>query len=275
MKRLITIGTLLLLLSGALRAQAPAGGGDSSFLLVRTYEGDIANAALDNLQNLYILSSTGQVRKYNAAGDSVGVYNAVRNYGKLTSIDVTNPLKVLLFYKDFTSVVVLDRFLAPLATLDLRRLNILQPSAVGLSYDNNIWVFDEYDNKLKKIDEQGNRLSETSDLRAAFGEGIHPQKILSGDRVVYLADTTGPVYVFDNYGSFQKRIVLPTWQSLALVRNVLVSTQSGMITVYNTSTLMQAQKKHPDFQPYLHSFTSADKFVSFSATRLQVYRYRF
>src|SRR5690349_6855308 len=87
---------------------------DSSFMLVRTYQGDIADAALDNLDNLYIISSTGQIKKYNASGDSMGLYNQVRNFGKLHTLDVSNPLKVVLFYKDFSTVVILDRFLAVL-----------------------------------------------------------------------------------------------------------------------------------------------------------------
>ena len=127
---------------------------DSSFTLVRTYEGDIAGAAMDNLDNLYIVSSNGQVRKFNSSGDSTGLYNQVRNFGQLSSIDVSNPLKLLLFYKDFSTIVTLDRYLSPISTIDLKRFSILQPVAVGLSYDNNIWVYDEYDHKLKKIDEQ-------------------------------------------------------------------------------------------------------------------------
>ena len=164
MKPLIAI---LILCASSLLAGAQT---DSSFTLVRTYTGEIADAALDNLGNLYIVSPGGQIRKFNAAGDSVAIYNQVRNSGKLFSIDVSNPLKILLFYKDFSSVVVLDRFLSAITTVNLKKYSILQPTAVGLSYDNHIWVFDEYDSKLKKIDEQGNLLLETSDFRTALNQ---------------------------------------------------------------------------------------------------------
>ena len=131
---------------------------DSSFLLLRSYTGDVTGVALDNLDNLYVVSSTGQLKKFNNRGDSVGVFNGMRAYGKLQAIDVTSPLRPLLFYKDFSTVVILDRFLANRASLDLRKHNILQPTAIGLSYDNNLWVFDQYDSKLKKVDEGGNLL---------------------------------------------------------------------------------------------------------------------
>lgn len=269
MKRLLII---LCFFSCAARALAQQ---DSSFLLVRSYEGDVADAAIDNLDNLYIISSTGQIKKFNAAGDSVAVYNQVRNFGKLFSIDVSNPLKVLLFYKDFSTVVVLDRLLAKVSTIDLRKFGILQPDAIGLSYDNNIWVFDEYDNKLKKIDEAGNNLTETADLRTVFNAGLTPQKIINDNGLVYVADTASGVYVFDNYGTFKKKVPLRNWQSIAINKNNVISTSNELITVYNTSTLLQTEKRSPLFKPYYHSFTTADKFVSFSTTSLHIYRIRF
>lgn len=246
-----------------------------TFTLVRTYRGDVVNAALDNLDYLYIISSTGQVKKFNPAGDSVAVYNQFKNFGQLFSLDVSNPLKLLLFYKDFSTVVILDRFLAPLATLDLRRFSILQPGAVGLAYDNNIWVFDGYDNKLKKIDEQGNHLLETSDLRTVFNAGIDPQKIISDNGLVYVADTAAGVFVFDNYGTFKKKIVLKNWQSLAVNSNNLIGTTHETITVYNTGTFLQTQRRPPVFKPYVHAFATSNKFVRFSTDSLQIYQFRF
>ena len=246
-----------------------------SFVLVRTYSGNIADVAMDNLDNLYIVSTTGQIKKLNAAGDSVGVYNQTKNYGKLYTIDVSNPLKILLFYKDFSSVVVLDRFLANKSAIDLKRYSILNPSAIGNSYDNNIWVFDEYDNKLKKIDEQGNKLLETADFRTVFNQQISPHKIFSNNSLVYLADTTNGVFVFDNYGSFKKNIPVKHWQTLAIANNNIISTNNGTISVFNSSTQMQSQRRIPFFNPYFHSFITPSKLVSFSSNSVQIYRYRY
>jgi hypothetical protein len=248
---------------------------DSSFTLVRTYNGDITDAAMDNLGNLYIISSTGQIKKFNGAGDSVAIYNQVRNSGKVFTLDVSNPLKVLLFYKDFSSVVVLDRFLTNITTIDLKKFTILQPVAIGLSYDNNIWVYDEYDNKLKKINEQGNILLETIDFRQVFNQSITPQKIINDNGLVYLADTASGIFVFDNYGAFKKKIPLLNWQSIAINKTNIISTTNEMISVYNSSTLLQTQRKNPFFNPYVHSFISADKFVNFSSQELQIYQYRY
>jgi hypothetical protein len=246
-----------------------------SFVLIRTYTGNIADVAMDNLDNLYIVSSTGQIKKLNAAGDSVGVYNQVRNYGKLYTIDVSNPLRLLLFYKDFSTVVILDRFLANQAALDLKRFSVLNPSAIGNSYDNNIWVYDDYDNKLKKIDPQGNKIWETADFRNVFDQPISPQKIVNDNGLVYLADTTKGIFVFDNYGSFKKKIPLKNWQTFTIANNNIISMRNELITVFNSSTQLQTQRRVPFFNPYFHSFITSSKLVNFSNNSVQVYQYRF
>ena len=136
---------MLLILVQHLSAQK-----DSSFTLIKTITGDIVEFTVDNLDNIYILNSRNQVKKLNSNGDSVAVYNDVRKYGQASLLDVSNPLKVLLYYKDFATIVVLDRFLNAVNTIDLRKQNIYQAKAIGQSYDNRIWVYDELENKLKK-----------------------------------------------------------------------------------------------------------------------------
>jgi hypothetical protein len=259
---------LFLFLSCAAAAQ------DSTFRQVRTIKGDVVDAAVDHLDNIYLISSTGQIKKVNAAGDSLAVYNQQKNYGQPHAIDVSNPLKILLFYKDFSTVVVLDRFLSVRATLDLKRFNILQPGAVGLSYDNNIWVFDEYDNKLKKIDEQGVSLQENTDLRNVFAEGLAPQKIINRNGLVYLADTAQGIFVFDNYGAFKKKLPLNRWQSFEVFRDDVVTIGSGSIYFYNPSNFIQRQYRLPSFQPYFHSVIGNGRLMILSKEGMDVYEIR-
>jgi hypothetical protein len=118
MNKLIIL-LLLLCCSASIKAQS-----DSAFTLIKTINGDIIDFTVDNLDNIYILNSRNQVKKLNANGDSVAIYNDVKKFGQATLIDVSNPLKLLLYYKDFATVVVLDRFLNAVNVIDLRKQNI-------------------------------------------------------------------------------------------------------------------------------------------------------
>jgi hypothetical protein len=268
LKKLIFI-LILAITTNASFAQA-----DTAFKLIKTFPGQIADAAIDNLDNIYILTETDQLKKYNATGDSLAVYNNVRRFGKVYSIDVSNPLKVLLYYKDFASIVILDRLLAVRSTIDLRRKNILQVTAMGQSYDNNIWVFDAFDNKLKKIDEEGNILLETPDFRQALGQAITPQQIIDQNKQVYLYDPANGLYVFDRYGTFQRKIPVQGWSNISITDKFILGVGDNALQAYNISSLIQSQQNLPgSFTPYYRYSISNNKLIALSKDAMHIYRY--
>ena len=69
---------------------------ETAFTAAKSVTGEYVDFTVDNLGNYFLLSKNNQLKKLNANGDSVAVFNDVRRYGKLHSIDVANPLKVLL-----------------------------------------------------------------------------------------------------------------------------------------------------------------------------------
>ena len=268
MSKLFKISIVLLLIAPYCQAQA------DSFTLQRRFRTDVVQLAVDNLDNLYVLSSTGQLKKFNAQGDSVGVYNQAKRLGKLYTLDVTNPLKLLLFYKDFSTIIILDRLLTYHGTIDLRKINIIQTSAVGLSYDSNIWLFDEYENKLKKINEQGNVQLETPDFRTLFPDAVRPQQILDQNGTVYLYDPKSGLYLFDYYGAFKKKLPITGWLSLAVFNNYITGIQDNSIQYYNTSTLISGSHKLPVvLQPSDNFKMSNRKLLLWSKDSVSIYNY--
>jgi hypothetical protein len=67
---------------------------DSLFVPYKKIKGDIAAFTADNFDNIYLLNSSDQLKKIAANGDSVGVFNNVRRFGKVAQIDVSNPMRV-------------------------------------------------------------------------------------------------------------------------------------------------------------------------------------
>src|SRR5882757_5489675 len=101
----------------------------SDFVLSKTIQADIVDFTVDNLGNIYVLSKDNRLKKLSPQGDSLAVFNDVRRYGQIASVDATNPLKILVFYREFTTIIELDRFLNIVNIIDLRKLNILQVKA--------------------------------------------------------------------------------------------------------------------------------------------------
>jgi hypothetical protein len=269
MKRVLNI-LLLLFVAVACKAQA-----DTSFKLVRTITGDIVSFTVDNLDNIYILNSRNQVKKLNANGDSVAIFNDVKRFGQATLIDVSNPLKVLLFYKDFATVVVLDRFLNVVNSIDLRKQNILQAKAIAQSYDNKIWVFDELESKLKKVDEDGKILLETPDFRQLFGQAPTPQKIFDQDQYVYLYDSTQSVFVFDYYGALKNKILISGWQNFKVAGKYIFGSNADILHRYEISSFRLDEWKMPEeiYKSRSFNFSSA-RLYALKKDRIEVYSFR-
>ena len=190
---------------------------DSLFRFLKKIEYPISSFTVDNLGELYIINTDNQLKKYDEKGDSIGVFNQVTTYGNLSYVEAQNPWKSILFYKNYSTIVLLDKYLNVISDINLRNQDIFQVNAVTTSYDNNIWLYDEQDNKLKKIDDSGNEIFETIDFRLLFDSVPSPQKIIDNDGFVYLYDPEKGLYIFDYYGSFKSKLPFLHWTDITII----------------------------------------------------------
>lgn len=221
---------------------------DSSFILNITIPGDFTYFTVDNLENIYLVNhATNQLKKINSNGDSAGVFNNVRKYGKLFSIDATNPLKLLLYYKNFSTIVVLDRFLNIRNTINLGKKNIFKVKEIATSYDNNIWLFDEGESKIKKIDDNGDILQETVDFRTLFDTVPSPVHIIDQDGFLYLYDPTKGFYTFDYYGALKNNIPFLNWNNTEVIRKSFYGFGDTTLYHYQTGSMKLIEYSIPAY----------------------------
>ena len=207
--------------------------------LVKSIQGNYKNFEVDNLGNIYLITDNSQLKKINSNFDSIATFNDTRRYGTLTSVDVSNPLKVLLFYKDFSTVLVLDRFLNVVNTIDLRKQGILQISTIASSYDNKIWCYDEIESKLKKIDDNGDILFESTDFRMLFDNPQAVQKIVDSDGKLYCYNKQTGLLAFDYYGGLKHKYSILNLDDIEIINNVLTGYKSDSLITYKLQLFQQ------------------------------------
>jgi hypothetical protein len=247
-------------------------GAPGDFVLTLKVSQDIVDFTVDNLGNIYVLNSDNQLKKLSARGDSLAVFNDVRRYGKITTIDATNPLKLLVYYREFTTVVELDRFLNLINTIDLRKQNILQAKAIGLAYENNIWVFDELDAVLKRIGDDGSLVDQTTDFRQLFDSVPDPSVIRDRGDLVYLYDPTKGVYIFDHYGTLKTHLDLLGWQDFNVIGKNLLGHDDHRFFRYEPGTLnMLEQPIPPEYQGAVRIDITPTIIYVLKKTGLEVY----
>jgi hypothetical protein len=197
----------------------------------------ISDFEIDNLGHLYMLGAQQQIKKLSPSYDSMAVFNDLRNFGKLYSIDVSNPLKVLLFYRDFGTIIILDRFLNTRTILNLRKADIIQASSITQSYDNNIWLYDELESMVKKIDESGKVLTTSPDLRVIFDTPPQPQSLHDYNKYLYAYDSTKGLLVMDYFGAYKNKISFLGWKNLHGISQGIVATDAKGLVYYKPGTL--------------------------------------
>jgi len=82
-------------------------------------------------------------------------------FGKITSVDIINPLQIVLFYEQFNSAVILDNQLNEIQRINFSDIDTsLIVSKIGLSGQNQFWLYNSISQKLLLYDYIKNNLKE-------------------------------------------------------------------------------------------------------------------
>ncbi|MCB9317370.1 MAG: hypothetical protein H6569_14625, partial [Lewinellaceae bacterium] len=177
-------------------------------------------ATADNLGNIYVITTQNAVEKYSPDGTFQFRYSNNR-LGAATALDATNPLKVLVWYADFRTVVFLNRSLTALGELNLIQAGYPEVRTVASAADGNLWLYDEVAFQLKKVTPEGQTKFESQALNLIQSKRIAINCIRDKGAEVLASDAELGVLRFDVYAQFQQ--VLP-WKGIArfaLRRNML------------------------------------------------------
>jgi hypothetical protein len=184
----------------------------------------------DVLGNIYIVKGS-EVIKYNASGTFCCSFSD-RTYGEITSIDVRDPLRILIFYKPFAIIRLLDNNLAEQSLIDLRKLDLADPLLVCTSEIQGTWVYDNATSRLYKFDSAWRPVSLSNDLRQDIMRSIYPVHIAESDYWLIMLDKSS-LLVFDKMGSYFKPIMIDPDNKGLLSHDEWISISGNMIVRLN------------------------------------------
>jgi len=191
----------------------------------------------DKLRQVYIVTEDNQLIKYNESGKELFRFNN-NTLGEIGHIDATDPFNILIYYPDFLTVITLDRTLNITSEFNLYDLDIVEVKAIGMSNDNNIWLYDDVSFKIKKIDRQGKLLEESEDLSMHVAQSIQANFILERENWVYVNDPDIGILVFSNYGQFFKIIDIKELTQFQVIENQLLYSQEGKLFSFHLRSLL-------------------------------------
>lgn len=172
-----------------------------NYELLTTIDTKSRAVTTDFLKNVYAVTEDNKLVKYDSTGTEVATFSDNR-YGTLTTVDATSPFNVLLFYKDFATIVTTDMRLTSKRLFRLSTLGINNAAAACLSYDNYIWVYDTDAARLKKINSNYEVIQQSIDLRLLLGEAVVPNFMVEREGLVYMNVPGMGILMFDLQGTF-------------------------------------------------------------------------
>lgn len=164
---------------------------------------NVQDVDLDPLGNLYVVTSSGAIEKYDATGSKRTVFTQNR-LGHPAAIFARNALKVVAWYPEFRTIVVLDRNLVQLGgTLNLIEKGFQNAVVLCPSIDGHIWLYDEVRFKLLKVSAEGIVLSESQGLDLLLQRGVSLISLVDNGQHVIAHDPAIGLLFFDLFGQYK------------------------------------------------------------------------
>ena len=199
---------------------------------------------VDNLDNVYLLSARDELLKYDNKGNLRWRYNNNR-FGKLHSVDVSDPLRIVLFYADFQQVVVLNNNLNEITSYSFAKDGNLLVSVVASANNNSLWIFDRATNMLIKLSSNFTEDIRSANLYQLFDVIIDPKKLVASDQYVFLQQKNNGILQFDRFGGFIRELPIDSLSDFNITSNTIAYAKGDKLMRYNPTSFESLQSKLP------------------------------
>lgn len=103
----------------------------------------------DNLENIYFINNTILFKQ---STTELWQYKNI-SLGKITRVDLQNPLKIVLFYENFNTVVLLDNQLNETQKINFFENNVpINATATGIASQNRLWIYNNLTQQIGLYD---------------------------------------------------------------------------------------------------------------------------
>jgi hypothetical protein len=199
---------------------------------------------VDQLGFVYLIQNT-EIKKLDLSQNNEKSFSSLLS-GKITGVDVADPFKTLLFYKDFNKIIFLDKNLSeltsPIVLDDLGYYNVL---SVCQSVNGGFWIFDQSLSSLIYIDKNLNTIKKSSSLSDLIGENLDQKQVfmLEKNDYIYLGISGEGILLFDSYGTYLKTFPLLNIGRFQVNNEIISYSKDEELYFYNTDSY--TEKKMP------------------------------
>lgn len=244
--------------------------------LVSTYEVSNTNGVLisaDRRGFFYVADAQGNVQQYKSNAEK-GLLYSPQKQTRPSVLDAWNGLSILVFSRGFQEYSLLDRFLSTDRVVEVPNTENSFAAMVAISNDNNLWVLDMSRFSVNKFQLNTGQLLFSNPLDLKLRQQLKdPIGFTEYQNYLYLTDSTGAVYLFDNTGIYLQSLGVSD-APIAFANDYLMRVQGAILTL---EPLPRSVQKKPIKmglklgEPIIGITYSNGKFVVLTATAIRFY----
>ncbi len=147
------------------------------------YGVDIFDNTYYSRQNVLIKANSKKIYQYHNLA-----------LGNIYSVSVYNPLKIVVFYKDFYTVIILDNTLNEIQKLEFLNKNITLVAKAG---ENELWLYNADEQQLELYNYQTKTILGKTQPYSI----LNPKKLKGNTNFAWIQINSNNLDVYNNYGS--------------------------------------------------------------------------
>src|SRR5688500_12155694 len=147
-------------------------------------------------------------------------------------MDVGNPFKIMLFYRDQQTILLLDNTLSEIQRFRLANWQLQDVTAACLSPDNALWLFDGTKNTLIKMNHAGMPIQTSDPFDIIRPPSARPDYIYDTDHFLILKEQGKPIAVFNDFGNYLNSLPFDD-ELFSFMNDRIIRTDGTSLAIYN------------------------------------------
>lgn len=245
---------------------------DTNLVLVKKIEAQIDVLDSDYLGNFYFINKD-IITKLSSKLDTL-FQQSFKVAGDLTSMDVGQSMKILLYSRDQNLIAYLDNTLTMNESeISLGDKGLYMTELVTLSMLNNdLWVYNAENFSLEKYNTNFRRVFKSDNLAQLLYQELLPNYLVESEDQLYLNNPSHGVLVFDVYGTFLKTIPIKDVEKIRVFDKKIFYVKDDHIHYYDEKTLNTDEFKLP-VEGIKYFCVSSEYLVLFDGKYIHFYKY--
>jgi hypothetical protein len=225
----------------------------------------------DYLGNIYVAAGAVLTR-YDLAGRFTGSFRSGLP-GNINQIDASNPLQLLLFYKEFNRLIIVDRNLVQASQpISLNDLGVSNAEAVCFSARGGLWVLDWYSRRVLYYDHDFRLITQIPLVSGLIREEDTPLHMTETNGYLYISFAASGLWRFDRTGSYQNYQELIQMSSFQVLSSGILFTDGRNVVVYDPLLRKRDVLVSPEQAMPVSARKEGDSLLVFTTEKIFLYK---